>query len=163
MVARSRRYCVEKIMGIQFDTTFDETSVLAQLKQRIAAARQQETQSPLHYPRIVYPGLPRDILYDERLYELLQTLEQQIPVVPRGADIGRSQLDGVPVIGALWRRLRLTLHNVALFYADRALRHQLALNWHLLRVGERLLVTTQTQARQITALEAEVAALRQEA
>ena len=134
------------------------SSIINQIDERIAARRQAAGSDldrlPM-YPHVVYPGKPDDIAYDVSLYEHLEQATARYPVIPRNVAMTDSLLDKVPILGSIWQSLRRQLHNISLFYADRALQHQVHINLNLVEAVGRL--TAVTQQRQINALQQQLA------
>lgn len=136
---------------MQNEQLFDE--LMANIEQAVADAAQQEETAPRRYPHVVYPGRPFDIPYDPTLYHHLETALALAHAFPRRLELAPSRLDGWPLIGRIWGGLRRQAHSVALFYANRAARHQAEVNRHLLEAVGRLTAVVQQQQRQIAALQ----------
>ncbi|MEZ4594916.1 MAG: hypothetical protein R3D55_27805 [Chloroflexota bacterium] len=65
----------------------------------------------------------------------------------------------IPLLGALLQKVRRALHNIPLFYTNRALQHQQTVNWQLWQAVGRLTAVTQQQQRTIATLQAQLAAM----
>ncbi len=141
-----------------------DLSIMNQIEERIAVHRQSagaKSDNLPQNPHVVYPGLPADIPYDLSLYQYLQQATALYPVVPRNMVLAHSSLDNVPILGHVWRSVRRQLHNIALFYINRALDHQVQINLNLAEAMVRLTILTQQQQRQIKALQQQAAHLQE--
>jgi len=110
-------------------------------------------------PPVVFPGKPADIAYDVELYAHMEKAAQTIPTFERQLQLNKPGWRQIPVLGAVLQKMQRGLHNIALFYTNRALQHQQTVNWHLWQAVGRLTAVTQQQQRTIETLQAQLAAI----
>ena len=104
-------------------------------------------------PNVVFPGKPADIPYNISLYQNLLAAQALAPNFARDVYLEKSSVDSIPVIGGLLFKIRQQLHNISLFYTNRALKHQLEINKQLIESVGQLTAVTQQQARTIQQLQ----------
>lgn len=131
------------------------------IQARIQAAKARNELDTAVSPPIVFPGKPADIVYDVELYNQLAQAAEKIPGFEHDLLLRETGCSSLPLIGSLLQKVRQSLHSIALFYANRALQHQRAVNQHLWEAMGRLTAVTQQQQRTIESLQAQLAALSQ--
>jgi hypothetical protein len=130
----------------------------AQIQARIQAANTNNGLETTVPPPVVFPGKPADIVYDVALYKQLELAAEKIPHFERDLLLHETGWSRLPLIGSLLQKVRQSLHSIALFYTNRALQHQQAVNQHLWEAVGRLTAVTQQQQRTIEAMQAQLAA-----
>ncbi|GJM43019.1 MAG: hypothetical protein DHS20C20_33010 [Ardenticatenaceae bacterium] len=136
----------------------NETSpIWNEIQARIEAAAKQNQLPTAVSPPVVFPGKPTDIVYDIDLYHHLQQAAEAIPNFDRHLLLNETKGSQLPILGGLVNKVRQTLHNIALFYTNRALQHQQQVNKHLWEAVGRLTAVTQQQQRAIETLQAQLA------
>ena len=148
------------------DPEIDPVQIMEQIRARIQRRREE-----LGYPRVVfptfgaaaYPGEPEGEDYDVDLYYHLRQANQQYHQLMVEIVLAPSPRSRIPLIGALWDRIRREAHYLVLFYVNRLAQHQLTVNRHLVSTLNRMAVQLQEQQRQIRALQEELRKLRGEA
>jgi len=112
-------------------------------------------------PPVVFPGKPADIAYDVELYAQMENAAQTIPAFDRELLISQTSWSQIPLLGTMLQKVQRGLHNIALFYTNRALQHQQTVNWQLWQALGRVTAVTQQQQRTIQTLQAQLAIMNQ--
>lgn len=128
---------------------------------RIQAAKARNELDTAVSPPVVFPGKPSDIVYDIELYKQLEQAAEKIPGFERDLLLQETRWSSLPLIGSLFQKVRQSFHSIALFYANRALQHQQAVNRHLWEAMGRLTAVTQQQQRTIESLQVQLTMLNQ--
>jgi hypothetical protein len=138
--------------------------ILQGIEQRIQQQRQALNYDRIFspYDDIVFPGNTKTVSYEDPRPNLQQA-QARYNQFDREILLTASKLDQVPVIGRFWRTVRHQLHSIALFYVNRALAHEAAVNYHLIQVLTYCLDVTQQQQRAIFKMQAEINAGRAQA
>ena len=110
--------------------------------------------------KLTYPRKPTDIPYDLTMYTHLEATKEHIPNFH--TDLEVQPLTKLPLLGKIVRAAQIQLHQIGLFYTNRALAHQLEVNQNLFVYLEKLTVETQKQRRLISQLQAQIYALQEE-
>ena len=145
----------------------EEVDTLALMAQIRARMRQQYKDLGLEnvaFPRndvTNCPAEPEDIPHDANLYHHLQLANELYAQSDPEPALPPSPLSRLPVIGRVWQRLRPGVHVLILFYVNRSIAHQIAVNRHLVSVVNQLTQQSEAQQRAILALQAELQALRE--
>lgn len=112
------------IDAIKFDETqVDIEAIMRQIRQYLAQKQgtavvsRTEEQSPTRFRREVY----------DELFEANHDFDK-VRIAPYLTPVR------MPIIGALWQRLRSALHALVVFYVDRAADAQVRFNSHVVRV-----------------------------
>lgn len=131
-----------------------EPDMLAVIENRIRQAQhaKQHTRS-LRNAKLLYPAKPADIPYNTQLYQHLDTAKNSITTYSRDLQIAENSLAKVPLLGKVVQAIQRQLHQIALFYTNRAMRHQLEINEHLLESLGQLTLENQKQQRIIAELQ----------
>lgn len=147
------------------DPEIDLAQIMGQIRERIRRRREELGYEKRTFPTFgaaAYPGEPDDVPYDPNLYHHLRLANETYAQVATGAMLAPSPATRIPVLGRLWQLIRGEVHNLVLFYVNRAIAHQTDTNRHLVSVLNRLTALSQEQQRVILALQAEIKALRQQ-
>jgi len=131
------------------------------IQARIQMAMARNDLETAVFPPVVFPGKPTDIAYDIDLYTQMEEAAEKIPSFERNLALVEASWSSLPLIGGLLQKARQSLHSIALFYANRALQHQRAVNQHLWEAVGRLTAVTQQQQRTIESLQAQLAMISQ--
>lgn len=110
-------------------------------------------------PPVVFPGKPADITYDVELYAQMEKAAHTIPTFERQLLLNKTSWSQIPLLGTILQKVQRGLHNIALFYTNRALQHQQTVNWQLWQAVGRLTAVTQQQQRTIEMLQAQLATM----
>ncbi len=136
----------------------DKNLAWSQIQTRIQAAKARNELDTAVTPPVVFPGKPADIPYDIALYAHMQQAAEKIPRFEREMLLNETGWSQLPLIGGLLQKVRRALHGIGLFYVNRSLQHQQAVNQHLWEAVGQLTAVTQQQQRTIAALQAQLAA-----
>lgn len=146
------------------DPEIDPAQILEQIRERIRHRREELGYDDRTFPTFgatVYPGEPEDIPHDADLYHHLRIVNASYAQVDTEPTLAPSPATRVPILGRLWKLVRGEVHNLVLFYVNRAIAHQTGVNRHLVSVLNRLAAANEEQRRTILALQKEIASLRQ--
>lgn len=138
------------------DPEIDVDAIVEEIRVRIHQRRHELGEPRQSFPSFgtaAFPGEPRDRSFDADLYYHLRKvndLHARFCLDPVLAD---SPVTAIPVVGALWRRVRLFAHQLVLFYVQRAVREQVAVNRHLVGTLNRIAVVLEMQEERIRALD----------
>lgn len=138
--------------------------ILQAIEQRIQQQRQALNYDRIFspYDDVVFPGSTETVSYEDPRPNLQQA-QARYDQFDREIVLTASKLDHLPVIGRFWRAMRHQLHSIALFYANRALAHEAAVNYHLIQTLAYCLEVTQQQQRTLFKMQAEINARRAQA
>lgn len=103
--------------------------------------------------KLLYPAKPADIAYNILLYQHLDATKNNLTNYSRDLHIEKNKLTKIPLFGKIMYAMQRQLHQIALFYTNRALRYQLEINQHLLESIGQLTIENQKQQRLITNLQ----------
>jgi len=145
------------------DPEIDPARIVECIRARIRARRAELGYEGHVFPSFgvtAYPGEPDDLPYDRDLYYHLQLANETYTQAETEAVLAPSPATGVPMLGRLWGLVRREMHNLVLFYVNRALAHQTDVNRHLVSVLNQLTALSEEQQRTILSLRDEVEALR---
>jgi uncharacterized small protein (DUF1192 family) len=103
------------------------------------------------------PQPPRDRPYNANLYHHLKLINE---MPPRDSDpiLADSPATRTPWVGNLWQRFRGQLHELILFYVNRAMRQQVQMNSEVINTLNELTRTVEAQQEEIQRLKAELKA-----
>lgn len=141
----------------------DQQEVMTRVADRVTERRSDIGFSQVRFPSyagVPYPGTPDQVNYDPDLYHHLRLANKNYLEVETDPVLETSPATRIPVIGYLWRLVRLHAHNLVLFYVNRAVRHEVNVNRYIISVLNSLAIANQDQREVITALKAEVDDLR---
>jgi hypothetical protein len=143
------------------DSTWTSDALLAELRRR-ANAREGalgplEINAPAFSELSAMPQPPTDRPYNADLYYHLRLINEMPPpdLDPMLAD---SPATRTPWIGNLWERFRGQLHDLILFYVNRAVRQQIRMNNEVVDTLNVLTRVVEAQQEEIDRLRAELKA-----
>ncbi|MBI5305250.1 MAG: hypothetical protein HY868_24175 [Chloroflexi bacterium] len=145
------------------DPEINTAEIMEQIRERIRRRRKELGYEKRVFPSFggtAFPGEPDDIGYDPNLYHHLRLANETFANVETGAQLPATRATRIPIFGSVWQRARAYLHRIVLFYVNRSIEHQVNVNRHLISALNQLTALSQTQQRQIMALEAELKQLR---
>lgn len=146
------------------DPEIDAAEIMEQIRERVRKRREKLGVERRSFPTLgvaVCPDEPDDIPHDPNLYYHLRLANDTYAQVETEAVLAPSPATRVPVLGRLWRLIRAEAHNLILFYVNRVVTHQTAVNRQLVSVANHLTALGQEQQRTILLLQAEIETLRQ--
>lgn len=139
-----------------------ESELMDQLQAKIKqTTRKRPPQSTVNI-HLLYPAKPADIPYNLNLYDGLKSAKAMIPNFSTTTEMQQNRLTQLPVLGKVIKSVQFQLHQIARFYAHRALRHQREVNEYLVQCLEQLTIESQKQQRTISQLQQELNKLQQE-
>lgn len=137
-----------------------ETAVEAQLTARRAVIGQP---SPIDYPAFGYlspmPQPPESGVASKTLYHHLRHLNE-MDAPDTSPILYASPATKVPILGRLWGMIREQAHGLVLFYVNRGVAHETAVNTHTLNTLNEITRLIQSQQEEIVRLQEEVARLQ---
>ena len=133
-----------------------ETAVAQRLSERQAKLGRP---SPVDFPMFGYlspmPEKPAKGAVSQSLYHHLRQLNEM--EAPETASVLLpSSATRIPILGRLWAVIRGQAHQLVLFYVNRALAHETAVNTHTLNALNELTRLTQSQQEEINRLQKEL-------
>ncbi|HET6443781.1 MAG TPA: hypothetical protein VFI27_04295 [candidate division Zixibacteria bacterium] len=141
----------------------DQQEVMATVADRVTKRRSDIGFSQVRFPSydgVPFPGLPVNTRYDPDLYHHLRLANTSYFEVQTEPELEPSPATRIPLIGQFWGLIRLQAHNLVLFYVNRAVRHEVDVNRHMISVLNSLAIANQGQQEEIEALKSEVKVLR---
>jgi hypothetical protein len=145
------------------DAEVDPNQILQQIRERIARRREEKGYEERRFPVFGMTGYvepPADLPYDAELYSNLRLANEAFARIETGPVLAPSPATRAPVVGRLWQQVRGEVHNLVLFYVNRAVTQQVNVNRYLVAVVNRLTALSQEQQQTIARLEAELDALK---
>lgn len=146
------------------DPEIDPNAIMAQIRERVKERRETMGYEQRTFPAFglaEYPDAPGDQPYDPDLYYYLRLANEAYAQVETAVNLAPSPATQLPVVGRLWGTIRREVHNLVLFYVNRAVGQQVEMNRYLVSVLNRLTALNQAQQREIAALQAELAERRE--
>ncbi len=147
------------------DFEVDPKEIMAEIQSKLLdSGRLFEGEHPQlpPYHRTNYPEKPDDIPYDLGLYQLLDSIKQNLKLTGTELDIRESGFSRLPIIGRLWRKMQWMLHGPAHYYANRTAERQAEINGQVFQILSKLLAENQERQREIARLQEELEQLRGE-
>jgi hypothetical protein len=141
----------------------DSQQIIDRIRRRIDRHRSESEYQPTRFPSydgVPYPGTTVDVNHDPDLYHHLKLANKIYAEVETEPALESSPATRIPVAGSLWRLIRLHAHNLVLFYVNRAVRHEVDVNRHLVSVLNSLTEDNYYQRQTIKELESELESLR---
>lgn len=144
------------------DPDIDPAAIMADIRARMRQRREELGYDRRNFPTFAtaYPEEPADLEYDPNLYHHLRLANETYTQAETEPFLAPSPATSLPIIGALWRRIRGGAHNLVIYYVNRAIAHHVNVHRHMVSVLNRLTAQAEEQQRTIATLQEEVAALR---
>ncbi len=143
------------------DEQLSPESLLAEIRRRLAQRYPDGDAGEIAFPAYELadtpPDFPEDIPYSFSLYYHLQRAHELYSSAETAPALAPSPATRLPVAGRLWQQLRREAHNLVLFYVNRHLAHETAVNRHLIAAMGEMIRQLETQQREIARLEAQIA------
>jgi len=148
------------------DEQVSPAALVAEIRQRLAQRYPEGDAEAVSFPAYELadapPDFPPDIPYSFSLYYHLQRAYELYPAADTAPLLAPSPATRVPLLGRLWVQVRREAHNLILFYVNRHLAHETAVNRHLIAAMSELTRQLEAQQRRVADLEAHIAHLEQE-
>lgn len=141
--------------------TFDPNQIMEHIQNQLQQAAASQPKHGMRNSQLTYPAKPADIPYNLTLYSHLHAAQTEMPNYDRELLIQPNAFTKIPIIGKVALAIQTHLHQIALFYVNRSLRHQLEMNQHLLTSIEQLTIEQQKQQRVIKNLQNQIQALQE--
>jgi len=141
------------------DPEIDPEQIMRGIREQILGTSTKHFNGERSYlasKRATYPDKPDDITYDLDLYHHLDRVNQGWSQIGTTIELEEGAFSRLPLLGNLWRMLRLKLHGPALFYANRVAEQQKAVNEEMVEILNQLQAANQEQQREINALREEL-------
>lgn len=149
------------------DPGIDASAIMAEIRRRVAERRQALGVDQPQIPRFDLAAAPLRAGDDGAQGEAVAALGSALSAANEALGqasttplLAPSPATRAPVVGGLWKRVRRQAHELALFYVNRSVTEQTAMNRHLIGALNALAALAQAQQRQIERLQAELAELR---
>ncbi len=140
------------------DSEWDDQTLAAEIAQRTEQRNAQAGELTPTFPTMRRDGLhlpPATEQIAPQLYQQLRALQARKPV-ETGVLLADSPATQIPVIGRLWQTVRRSLHELVLFYVNRAVRDQAQRETHLQNIVNELTRLTVQQEQELTRLREEL-------
>jgi hypothetical protein len=135
------------------------TRVDDRVKQRRAEIGMDKTRFP-SFDGVPYPGTPDGVEYDPDLYHHLRLANKYYIEIETEPVLEASPATRIPLAGRLWSSVRLHAHHLVLFYVNRAARHEVEVNRHMVSVLNALAMANTEQGETIRKLENQLESIR---
>jgi hypothetical protein len=146
------------------DEQFTSEALAAELERRVAARRAELGSVDLILPTFgrisTFPEPPAGRVYDANLYYHLKQANQARPAVLEPL-LAPSPATRLPVLGRLWGLIRGEMHQLILFYVNRAASSQNRLNTDVVSTLNELTRLCQVQGAEIERLRDELQRLKE--
>lgn len=106
------------------------------------------------------PVRPGDSQLDANLYHYLELANKSYNQFESGANLQLSPATRIPILGRIWSLVRRQAHELVLFYVNRNIEHQVAVNQQMVSALNLLTASLEEQQRQSRELEKEIEELR---
>lgn len=141
------------------DEQITSEALAHEIEQRVTRRRAQLGSVNLVFPTFghvsTYPEPPPGTLVDANLYYYLKQANQT-PSPAVEPILAPSPATRMPFVGRLWGLIRREMHNLVLFYVNRAVRDQNQLNVNLISALNEMTRVVQAQQAEIDTLRAEI-------
>ncbi len=146
------------------DEEISSEELVAEIERRVARRREQLGGVNLVFPSFAHVSTfpePAGDLSNPHLYYYLKRANQTLlsGVEP---NLSPSPATQTPILGRVWSRIRGEMHNLVLFYVNRAVGDQNLLNVNLISTLNEMTRVVQEQQAEINALRAEIRRLNGE-
>jgi hypothetical protein len=144
----------EKLIEIR-DPEIDTQAVLEQVRQRIKKRRAQHGFEPQSFPSFGGSGMPERLEesdLDPNLFHYLELVNKSYFDFATEPDLQLSPATRGRILGRIWSLIRRQAHQLVLFYVNRNIEHQVAVNRQLVSIVNLLARTLQEQQREISDL-----------
>lgn len=149
------------------DPGIDASEVMAEIRRRVAERRLSLGADQPHLPRFGLAADPPRAGEGGAQAETAAALESALRAANEALGqastaplLAPSPATRAPVVGELWKRVRRQAHELALFYVNRSVTEQTAMNRHLIGALNALAALAQAQQRQLDHMRAELVELR---
>lgn len=143
------------------DEQVSPAALMAEIRQRLARRYPDGDAGAVSFPAYEIadtpPEFPTDIPYAFSLYYHLQRVYELYPNADTAPLLAPSPATRLPILGRLWAQVRREAHNLILFYVNRHLAHETAVNRHLVAALGEMTRQLEAQQRRIADLDAQVA------
>lgn len=146
------------------DEQITSEELVREVERRVAQRRAQLGEANLVFPTFghvsTFPDPPPGGRVNPHLYYYLKQANRT-PSPAVEPILAPSPATRMPVVGRLWQQIRGEVHNLVLFYVNRAVRDQNQLNVNLISALNEMTRVIQGQQAEIDELRAEVRRLRE--
>ena len=145
------------------DPEIDTALVMEQVQEHVQRRRAELGEVNQDFPvfgAAAMPARPDDVPIDANLYHYLELANKSYNQFETGADVRLSPATRLPLLGRIWSLIRRQAHELVLFYVNRNIEHQVAVNQQMVSVLNLLTASLQEQQRLAHDLKAEIAELR---
>jgi hypothetical protein len=148
------------------DEQVSPAALIAEIRQRLEQRYPDGDTGEVSFPAYELadapPEFPADIAYSFSLYYHLQRAHELYSNADTAPILAPSPATRLPILGRIWAQARREAHNLILFYVNRHLAHETAVNRHLIAAIGEMTRQLEAQQRRIAQLEAQVSELKQE-
>jgi len=152
----------EELIEIR-DPEIDTEHIVERIQERLEKRRAELGQARQDFPvfgAAAMPGKPEDIPAVANLYHYLELLNKSYNQFETGADVQLSPSTRLPIFGRVWSLVRRQAHELVLFYVNRNIEHQVAVNQQMVSVLNLLTASLEEQQRLTLTMKNEIEELR---
>ncbi len=134
------------------DPDIDTLALLEQVRERIKKRRAQWGYEPQSFPSFGGSGMPEQLdgsNLDPNLFHYLELVNSSYFDFATEPDLQLSPATRGRILGRIWSLIRRQAHQLVLFYVNRNIEHQVAVNRQLVSIVNLLARTLQDQQREI--------------
>ena len=145
------------------DPEIDAEEIMEQVQARVQKRRAELGQARQDFPTFgaaAMPSRPKDIPVDANLYYYLKLANKSYNQFETGPDVQISPATRIPILGRFWSLIRRQAHELVLFYVNRNVEHQVAVNQQLVSALNLLTSSLEEQQRITRELREEIGKLR---
>lgn len=137
------------------DPGIDNAAVIREIQRRIRERRERQGVVPQDFPSFGGAGIPERVAgsqLDPNLYHYLELVNKSYFDFATETDVQLSPATRGRILGRIWSLIRRQAHQLVLFYVNRNIEHQVAVNRQLVSIVNLLTGTLQEQQKEIQAL-----------
>jgi len=141
----------------------DQRQVMTQVEEQVSQRRVEQGEYFIRFPTyegVPYPGIPENSPYDADLHYHLRLVNEDYLKVETEPVLEPSPSTRIPIIGSIWQMVRSQAHGLVLFYVNRAIRHEVKVNTHLVSILNSLTLANDELQIEVKWLEKEIEELR---
>ena len=147
------------------DSELSSDALMARIRAQLAQRKAAQGTDLRPLPQFGVAGMPDEPAgggHDPTLYHHLRLANERFNEMPSEALLASSPATRMPVIGRWWATIRRHAHDLALFYVNRGLQHQLGVNRNIISVLNLLVRQNEAQHAEIDALRQQLSQARQD-
>jgi len=148
----------EDLLDIRADD-IDQQTLMARVEAQVKQRRDELGRYFVRFPSyegVPYPGIPENSPYDADLHHHLNLVNKDYLRVETEPVLESSPSTRIPIFGPIWQMIRSQAHGLVLFYVNRAIRHEIKINTHLVSILNSLTLANDELQKEVIRLEKEI-------